>query len=403
MKILIIQPRIHLGGVEMASVLLAYHLQRRGHEAAVACTFVDLSDMPPEAIHVRYHTPSAALARLCSRSRIFFLLVGPWLLLQQVWRHSRNADVLNPHAFPGAWVAAVVARFRRIPVVWTCNEPPGRMPWQMAREVGIGDWIGWFLAGSWIDRVLVRSIKVIHVLSEKARADVAARYGRESTIVRTPVDLSFQAPGNPSRVLDRYGLRGKFILLCVGKLHPQKNQVVCIGALREVLSEIPDAALVLVGDGPMRAKWLKLASLWGLSKRIRHLRRVSNEDLRDLYAACSVNLVPAENQSWGLTAFEALCAQRISIVATDSGAAEVLGAQGIAVVCRPTPEAFAANIIRISAHRGRYQAMARKGQRYVLRNLTWPQYTECLLSLMGSACENGRPSLAESANRESAR
>ncbi len=256
------------------------------------------------------------------------------------------------------------------------------MSWHMAREVGISDWTGWFLAGSWIDRVLVKSIQVIHVLSEKSRADVAARYGRESTVVRTPVDRSFQAPGNPSRALDRYGLKGKFILLCVGKLHPQKNQVVCIGALREVLSEIPDAALVLVGDGPMRARWLKLASLWGLSKRIRHLRRVSNEELRDLYAACSVNLVPAENQSWGLTAFEALCARKISIVATDSGAAEVLAAEGIAVVCRPTAEAFARNVIRIFAHRGRYEAMARKGRRYVTKNLSWGQYTDKVLGLI---------------------
>jgi len=273
----------------------------------------------------------------------------------------------------------------------------------MAREVDVNAWIGWHLAGGWIDRVLVRRVDGIHVLSERSRADVAARYGRDSTVAGTPVDPSFQGRGNPSKVLDRYGLRGQFVLLCVGKLHPQKKQLVCIGALREVLSEIPDAVLVLVGDGPMRSKWLKLASQWGLSKRIRYIRRVSNEELRDLYAACSVNLVPAENQSWGLTAFEALCAQKISIVASDSGAAEVLAAQGIAVVCRPTPEAFAANIIRIFAHRGRYQAMARKGRRYVMRNLTWSQYTERLVGLMASACRSKRPLLSELAKKEVAR
>lgn len=403
MRVLIIQPWIrHAGGAELISVHLANELLEAGHTAPIACTFVDLAGMPDQAHAVEYLIPPRWLSRLCQRSRLFFLLVGPWLLLALVWKHSRGIDVLNPHNFPASWVAALVGAVRRIPVLWTCNEVPERLHWRRALTVGLGDYLGWWVASRWIDRALVRLVDAIHVLSDQVKEEVGERYGRLPTVVHPGIDAEFFGGGSSRKPTAKYGLEGKFVLLCVGKLHPRKNQALCIEVLRRVLPEIPDALLVLVGDGPMKEAWRAHAEVCGVSEKVLFVPQASSEELRDLYAACSVNLLAATNESWGLPPFEALSGGRISVVSDDSGAADVLSREGIGVVCEATAETFAQHIRQVFERPAVYAEMAARGRTYVSQQLTWAHYTERVLGLMKGVRESSRKTTPEEAPVEEA-
>lgn len=395
MNILILQPWIRLGGAELISVHLAYELRKRGHKAPIACTFIDLAGMPRRAHAVEYVLPPGWLSRICQRSRLLFLLVGPWLLLALAWKHSRGIDVLNPHNFPASWVAVLVGALRRIPVVWTCNEPPESLPWHDALRVGLGDFLGWLAASSWLDRLLVRRASAIYVPSERTRMQVRKRYARDAKVIRLGMDVDFFQSGNEADLTWKYDLRNKFVLLSVGKLHPQKNQLVCLQALRTVLHKIPASVLVLAGDGPMIDDWRLLAQRWGIANRVRFVGHVSTTEMRDLYRTCDVNLFPAVNQSWGFAPFEALCAQRISIVSNDCGAAEVLSDKGIGVVCEPKAEAFTRHILAVHEFPEEYQGMAQRGRDYVARRLSWRQYTIRVLGLMEDQCSSTEERLEE--------
>jgi glycosyltransferase involved in cell wall biosynthesis len=376
MKVLIIQPWIRLGGAELVSVQLAYHLQQRGHTALIACTFLNLAEMPHQARAVEYVLPPRWLARWCERSRLFFLLFGPWILLALVWQRAREVDLLNPHNFPAAWIASLVGAFHRLPVVWTCNEPPTRAPWQ----VGLGDVVGWMIASSWLDKFWVRRLDAICVPSRKTQTQVRARYAREAVVIPFGVDgRLIESTAKPARAED------KFVLVCVGKLHPQKNQIVCLEALKRILPEIPNALLLLAGAGPMLKSYQTLATRLGIADHVQFLGFVSNQKLRDLYQACAINLFPSLDQSWGLTPFEALGAERVSIVSSDSGAAEVFAQEKLGLVCAPTAEAFAEAIRQIHRDPLPYQQMAAKGKEYTTRQLTWSRYAESVLSLFESA------------------
>ncbi len=385
MKVLILQPWIRVGGAELISVHLAHQVQRRGHDARIACTFIDPVGLPPEAKEVKYLLPAPWLERFCKESRLFFLVFGPWLLLGLAWKHSKGIDVINPHNFPASWVAAIVGALRRIPVVWTCNEPPERLARQNALTVGLGDFVGWWLASSWIDRLMVRGVAKVYVPSEKTRRQVRTKYGIDSSIIHLGMDPFFSERIGKDGLAKRLDLDGKFVLLTVGKLHPQKNQFLCIEALRKILTQIPNAVLVLAGDGPMAKEWASEAVRNGIAAHVRFLGRRNPQEVRQLYALCDVNLFPPTNQSWGLTPFEALSAGKISIVSNDCGAAEVIAEQGIGFVCDPTPEAFAQKILEVHKHPARCRAMARKGRTFVARNLTWTQYAEKVLGLMEDA------------------
>ena len=112
------------------------------------------------------------------------------------------------------------------------------------------------------------------------------------------------------------------------------------------------------------------------------LGHVDSFTVRELFQACDVNLVPAVNQSWGFTAFEALCTGKVSIVSTSAGGAtEILGQNQIGLVSEPTGQAFAQAILRLHREQETYRQLSRSGQDYVLRHLTWQAYARKMVDI----------------------
>ena len=381
-RILIIQPWIQLGGAELVSIHLAHTLRKRGYKAAIACTYLDTSGLPELALSLDYRLPPRALADLCKRSRLFFLLCGYWLLLLTVIRSSRDVDFLNPHNFPSSWIAVLVGRLRGIPVIWTCNEPPERLDWREASKIGLGDTIGWLLASSWLDRFLASRVEAVYVPSEKTRRQVRQLYGRDAEVVRLGVDGDLYSQKRQAVAPVGMDLAGKSVLLAVGKLHPQKNQIAALRALEHTLPTIPNLVLLLAGDGPMREEWEQYAEDHGLRSHVVFLGSVPHSDMPALYSCCDINLFTPINQSWGLTPFEALLMGKISIVSNDSGASEVIASQGIGVVCMPSAGDVGKRIAEILNQPDRYQAMANRGRDYVRGELTWGRYADGFLRIL---------------------
>jgi glycosyltransferase involved in cell wall biosynthesis len=382
MKILIIQPWIKQGGAELISVHLAYELERQGHEAPIACTFLNKTGMPDQSNRVQYLLPSKLVSSILARNRFAFLIFGPWILLWIVWKHSQDVDILNPHNFPSSWIAALVGKLRNKPVIWTCNEPPYPIKLSESKNVGIANLIGWLFASSPIDRLLIRWVSLIHVLSRRTQLEVSKRYGKESVIIRSGVDINLFSRSSPENVIANYDLVDKFILLSVGKLHPQKNHIVAIEALKRILPSVPNAVLLFVGDGPMRRELEDFTKQARISDHVMFLGLVSSRELSALYKACDIHLFPAISQSWGLTPFEALCAGKISIVSTDTGAAEVLEEETIGIISDPTPEAFESYILDVYKNPNRYWEMVRRGNDYVKKCLNHQSFANKFLELI---------------------
>jgi glycosyltransferase involved in cell wall biosynthesis len=374
-EILVVQPWIRLGGAELVSIHLAHELERLGRSTGIACVFLDLKGLPEWAGGLQYHLPPRWLAERMRKSRLLFLLFGPWILLGLLWKHSKGAQILNPHNFPATWVASVVGAFRRIPVVWFCNEPPTRVPLRDAFKVGLPDYLGWFVASSWLDRLFVKGIAGVGVPSAMTQAQTQSRYRRLVEIIHVGVDADFFCSNDGSDPRRTFGLVGKYVLLCIGKLHPQKNQVVCLQALKELVEHIPNAMLVLAGDGPSADELKSLTRRWGLQEHVLFTGHVDAITARQLFQACDVNLVPAINQSWGFTAFEALCTGKVSVVSQSAGgAAEILSENRIGLACEPTGHAFAQAILHLYRDGETYSRFSMVGREHVLRHLTWQAF-----------------------------
>jgi glycosyltransferase involved in cell wall biosynthesis len=309
------------------------------------------------------------------KSRALFLILSPWVLLGLLWKHSKGARILNPHNFPATWVASVVGALRRIPVIWYCNEPPTRIPFRDALRVGAPDFLGWLVASSWLDRLFVKGIAEVCVPSAMTQLQTQTRYRRPVKVLHVGVDADFFSSNDGDDPRRTFGLEDKYVFLCIAKLHPQKNQVVCLQALRELVEHIPNALLVLAGDGPSLDELKAQTKRWGLQEHVLFMGHVGATTARQLFQACDVNLVPAINQSWGFTAFEALCSGKVSVVSQSAGgAAEILTENRIGLACEPTGHAFAQAILHLYGNPETYSQMSSIGQELVLRHLTWQSF-----------------------------
>lgn len=385
MNVLIVQPWIRLGGAELVSTYLAAGLERNGHRVRIACSFLNLNGMPPHAEKLGYLLPPRRLAQALEKNRLLFLLMGPWVLLWLVWKHSHEIDVLNPHEFPASWIAVIVGALRGIPTVWSSYGPTRRFGWSEIRDIGLIDWVGWRFASGWIDRYLVRRLTSIQVPSELSRKLIRGRYDRSADINALGVDSTFYGAGSKIRFIERYELQDKFVIASVGKLHPQENQIACLDALRKILPSIPNAHLVFAGDGPMRNRLVKTAKMWGLEGHASFIGHVASWEVRDLYSASILHLYPPVEESWGLAPFEALCANCLSIVSNECGAAELIKSEGIGVVCEPSGQEFARQIQIFHADTAHFEELADRGKQYVTNRLGWQRHADKASLLMESS------------------
>ena len=172
--------------------------------------------------------------------------------------------------------------------------------WLAARALGV---LGRPLR-SWDRRAALSADRYVVNSTVTARA-VKQVYGIDAEILPPPPAL---LPGGPTAAVP--GIEPGF-LLCVARLLPYKNVDVIIEAVRR----IPGARLVVVGDGPDRARLTELA---GSEPRIRLLGRVGDPELSWLYENC-VALVAASYEDYGLSPLEAAAFERSSVVLRDGG------------------------------------------------------------------------------------
>lgn len=394
MKILIIMPWIKQGGAELIAVQTAYQLQKLGHQARLVTLFVDTSQMEREAREVEYVAFGSKISNILKSNKFFLYFLGPFFLFWLVLKEGKWADVLFPHSLPSYWVASVIGKLYRKKTVWLCNEPPKR---RRISEVNFSDWLMWFVADSFLDKLFVQGIDEIVVYSNGIAQEVRLRYKKRATVVRLGIDFKFFSKSDKEEILKlkkKYRWDGKFVLLMVGKLHPQKSQRLGVEVLAKVLPKIERAILVLVGEGPDKKNLEFRIKNLELGGRVIFTGFCSPKVVRAWYSVADLVLFPSVGQtamvgqSWGFIPFEALCQKKITVVSQGSGAAEILDNKKIGIICQPNIKAFSQVIQTVFERRKEYKEMGERGYLYVKNNLSWEEWGRKINRILGKVVKN---------------
>jgi phosphatidyl-myo-inositol dimannoside synthase len=144
-------------------------------------------------------------------------------------------------------------------------------------------------------------------------------------------DLERFRPDLPIQdLLERHGVAGRPLVVCVSRLVARKGQDVLILAMPEIRSRVPDATLLVVGDGPYRARLDALAAS-APEGSVVFTGQVSEADLPRYYRAGDVFAMPCRNrlgglevEGWGNVFVEAAACARPVVVGDSGGARESL-------------------------------------------------------------------------------
>jgi glycosyltransferase involved in cell wall biosynthesis len=157
------------------------------------------------------------------------------------------------------------------------------------------------------------------------------------------------------------------LLLGLGRLHTEKG----FDILLRALPALPDARLVLAGDGPERAALMRLAGALGVGGRV--VFAGWRQDIAALLAAADVLVCPSRCEPLGNVILEAWSAARPVVAAAVEGPSELI-ADGVDGALFPSenPDALARVLAALLAAPERARAMAAAGRQRFLADFAQP-------------------------------
>jgi len=166
-----------------------------------------------------------------------------------------------------------------------------------------------------------------------------------------------------------------------------------IHAWPKVTRRVPEAELVVVGDGPDKPRLERIASALGVSDRVSFFGRVSDEDLRRAYTTAGVFVLPGrcslgpepEGEGFGLVFAEAGL-QGLAVVAGDAGGATEVVADGESgiLVDPDNPEQIADATVKVLRDKGLAHRLGQAGRARALREYSYEKFRNAVESLMSS-------------------
>ncbi|MBY8886230.1 glycosyltransferase family 4 protein [Streptomyces sp. PTM05] len=214
-----------------------------------------------------------------------------------------------------------------------------------------------------------------------------------SRMVQLPPGVDEKAfhPGSGGAVVrGRLGLTDRPVVVCVSRLVRRKGQDTLIRAMPDVLRRVPDAVLLIVGDGPYRAELEKLAADTGVAEAVRFTGSVPWAQLPAHYGAGDVFAMPCRTRRGGLDVeglgivYLEASATGLPVVAGDSGGAPdaVLDGETGWVVRGGEPGQAADRVATLLEDPELRERLGSRGRRWVEESWRWDLLADRLRGLL---------------------
>ncbi|WP_371678138.1 glycosyltransferase [Streptomyces sp. NBC_01276] len=308
-------------------------------------------------------------------------------------RHVRP-DLLHLHSAKAGLAGRIAVR-GRVPTVFQ----PHAWSFDAVGGATAALALRWERAGArWADRVLC-------VSESERRAGEAEGITARWSVIRNGVDLDRFRPAHRDPDRDRAEARTALPLpaaltgngpltVCVGRLCPQKGQDVLLRAWPELLGNVPEARLALVGDGP-DAERLRRAAPPGV-----HFAGAA-ADIRPWLRAADLVVLPSRWEGMALAPLEAMACGRPVLVSDVSGARESLppGQGRLCLVPPEDPTALAKALGRLLTEPRLLTELGEQAQQHARTEFDVRRTTDAVTGLYHELLGRPRPLNQESVSR----
>ena len=226
--------------------------------------------------------------------------------------------------------------------------------------------IGRYLARSFT-RSQCADVQALIAPSDPMR-DVLLEYGVSTPIHVLPTGLPADrfTPGIAERFRSEQGIpAGRPLVTYVGRVAHEKNIEFLVKVFVEVRKTIPEAMLVIAGEGPAREPLRQLVARLGLEKDVHFAGYLDrNTGLLDCYAAANVFVFASRTETQGLVLLEAM-AQGAPVVSTaELGTRSILKAGCGALVVEEQLQPFTAAVVQVLQDAALRSDLAERGRTY---------------------------------------
>lgn len=172
--------------------------------------------------------------------------------------------------------------------------------------------------------------KRIVAISESTKSDLVSKYKlnqEDIKVIPVGVDSEKFNPRNfDPKIKERFG---ENIILTVGPILFRKKISVLVKAMPEILKNIPDARLIVLGEGPALGTLKKISKSLMIQNNISFLGFVQEEELLKYYASCNLFVFASELEGFGQVLLESMASGTPVICANKLPMSEIVGNGGV--------------------------------------------------------------------------
>lgn len=358
----------HMGGLETHVYNLSKSLVRRGHEVAIYA-----SNIPPcerreslDGIEVRRYDPVCEIMG----NPIVPSMLGALL-------KARDFDIVHAHD-EHALTANLAALKRSLdgrPLIVTSH---GRLSLN-----GLAEKILLHLYERTMMRLTFRYADGVIALSESDRRYISG-LGTDSNKIRVipnAIDPSrYELAVDKESFLARYGLEGRRLILYTGQLLWRKGVQYLIDAMPEVLGEIRDARLVILGEGEYGRELLRRVRERRLQDYVLFLGRASEEELMAAFSSCDVFVLPSLVEGLPTVVLEAMFFGKPVVAAAIPGVVDYFNKTAY-IVPPGSVKGLSEAIVDVLSDRGSAVRRGGDGRRLVEERFTWKRVINSVISM----------------------
>lgn len=351
-----------IGGSEIEAQRVCSALIRRGHRVTVICAGGD--PMPPVQDWI---DPQGVPVRIYAGSRggifknvVYALRVGQMLICERKNYQFVYFLMQGLHLAVGL----PVARLLKKPILMKIAGS-GEVPRMYKSRIGRRE-LRWL--NRWARKILI--------LNDGMRQE-AIDHGISSErllLMPNPVDTNEFSPATSDeqrQLRERFGIPQTVpVVMYSGRLAPEKALPTLLNAFGLVLKTVPDALLVLVGDGTVRVSLVEQAKRLGLSDwNIRFTGRVEPQDVSQWLKIATVFALVSPSEGFPCALEEAM-STGIASVATDIPGNRQLVEDGLHSLLTPVGDTkiIAESIVLLLQDTTLRQRLGRAAREHIMGN-----------------------------------
>lgn len=221
---------------------------------------------------------------------------------------------------------------------------------------------------NYVRDAILSSDKII--VASRAEYDEAIKIGADVeklALVPNGVNIDKFNPNIDGQVVrKRYEIEDKLIVLFVGTLDPVKGAKYLVESIPIVLSHVPNAIFLIVGNGPLRKYLEHLGKKLGVLQNLIFVGWVPPSQIPLFYVACNIFVLPSLSEGFGNATIEAMATGKPVVGTSVGGTLDIIkdGVNGYLVEPK-NPIDLADKVITLLSDDERRKIMGREGRRIV--------------------------------------